>query len=139
MNSRLNVAVRERHGFCYNIESQYTLFSDAGLMCIYAGVDRDARQRTLQLIRREMQRLAEVPLTASQMKAAQQQLIGQMAISNDNALNEMQTIGKACLVYGTVDTLEETNRDIMAVTPADIQLLAQRCFAAENQSTLCYI
>ncbi|MBQ9473319.1 MAG: insulinase family protein [Bacteroidales bacterium] len=139
MNSRLNVAVRERHGFCYNIESQYTLFSDTGLLCIYAGVDRDARERALQLIRRELQRLVDTPLTASQLRAAQLQLIGQMAISNDNALNEMQSIGKACLVYGTVDPLADTNRHIMAVTQHDIQSLAARYLAPGKISTLCYV
>ena len=59
MNSRLNVAIREKYGFCYAIESQYTPFSDAGLFYIYAGIDADARQQFDELVRRELRQLAD--------------------------------------------------------------------------------
>ena len=138
MNSRLNVAVRERYGFCYTIESQYTLFTDAGLFCIYAGVDRDSRQRTLQLIEAELRRLATEPLTPAQLRQAQRQLIGQLTIAADNGLNEMQAMGKACLVYGTVDTLDDTVRDILALTSSQLHALAADLFAPSRLSTLVY-
>ena len=73
MNSRLNVAIRERYGFCYSIESQYVPFSDAGLFYIYAGVDLDAQERVCQLIRQELQRVAETALTSTALRQAQRQ------------------------------------------------------------------
>lgn len=137
MNSRLNVSVREKQGFCYTIESQYVPFTDAGLFYIYAGVDADAADRSTELIMEELRRLCQVPLTPQQLKAAQNQLIGQMAITNDNGLNEMQSIGKACLNFDHVDTLEEMNRDILSVTPQQIQAVAQQ-YLQESQFSFLY-
>lgn len=138
MNSRLNVAIRERYGFCYTIESQYVPFSDTGVFYIYAGVDLDARERVVDLVRRELQHMADTPLTDRQLRQAQRQFIGQMAINNDLGLNEMQSIGKACLNFDHVDTLEEMNADIMNVTAADLQRVAQERFRPDLFSTLVY-
>lgn len=138
MNSRLGVAVRERHGFCYSIESQYVPFSDTGLFYIYAGVDHDAQQHTRRLIAAELERIASTALTERQLRHAQQQFIGQMAINNDLGLNEMQSIGKAALNFDHVDTLEEMNADIMSLTPADLMTVAQRYLQPEHFSTLVY-
>lgn len=138
MNSRLNVAIRERYGFCYTIESQFVLFSDAGLFYIYAGIEPEAFERVRELIGRELSHFAEHPLSQQQLRSAQRQLIGQMAVSNDVALNEMQSIGKACLNYGRVDTIEEMSRDIMNVTAEELQQTAQRYLSADAFSLLCY-
>ncbi len=138
MNSRLNEAIRERYGFCYTIESQYVPFSDTGLFYIYAGVDLDAQEKVIDLIRRELQHMADTPLTERQLRRIQQQFIGQMAINNDLGLNEMQSIGKACLNFEHVDTLEEMNTDILAVTAADMQRVAQERFQPALFSTLIY-
>jgi len=138
MNSRLNVSVRENQGFCYTIESQYVPFSDAGLFYIYAGVDSDAAERSTQLILQELRRLRDNKLSPQQLHAAQTQLIGQMAIANDSGLNEMQSIGKAYLNFDHVDTLEEMNRDILAITPEELQAVAQEILAEDNFSFLYY-
>ena len=138
MNSRLNVAVREKEGFCYTIESQYVPFTDAGLFYIYAGVDKDAPERAIRLILDQLRQLREVPLTPQQLHSAQVQFIGQMAITNDSGLNEMQSIGKAHLYFDHVDTLEEMNRDILALTPSDIQEVARQLLNESNLSYLFY-
>ena len=138
MNSRLNEAIRERYGFCYTIESQYVPFSDTGLFYIYAGVDLDAQTKVATLILQELQRMADTPLTERQLRRAQQQFIGQIAVNNDLGLNEMQSIGKACLNFEHVDTLEEMNADILAVTSADLQHVAQEYFQPDHFSTLVY-
>ena len=138
MNSRLNVAVRERYGFCYSVESQYVPMSDTGLFYIYAGVDLDAQDRAIGLIRRELECMATVKLTPQQLRQAQRQFIGQMAINNDNGSNEMQSIGKACLNFEHVDTLEEMNADIMNLTPDEVLRVAQSRFAPDGISMLIY-
>ncbi len=138
MNSRLNVAIRERYGFCYTIESQYVPFSDTGLFYIYAGVDLDAEERALRLLRTELERIASTVLTPQQLRQAQRQFIGQMAINNDNGSNEMQSIGKARLCFDHVDTLEEMNADILRLTSDDLCSVAQRFFKLDKFSTLIY-
>ena len=138
MNSRLNVAIREHYGFCYNIESQYIPFSDTGLFYIYAGVDLDAQEKARKLIVNELTHIADTPLSTAQLRAAQRQMIGQMAINDDFGMNEMQAIGKAYLCYDHVNTLEEMNADLMAVTADDLQRVAQECFNPDRFGTLIY-
>ena len=139
MNSRLNVAVREREGFCYTIESQYIPFTDAGLFYIYAGIDSNATERSIELIHNELRHLRETPIHPQSLRAAQKQLIGQMAINNDSGLNEMQSIGKACLNFEHVDTLEEMNRDILAITSQELQEAACKYLTEDKFSLLRYV
>lgn len=138
MNSRLNVAIRERYGFCYTIESQYVPMSDTGLFYIYAGVDTGSQERALRMIHDELERMATTALTTQMLHQAQRQFIGQMAINNDNGSNEMQSIGKARLCFDHVDSIEEMNADIMRLTPGDILNTAERRFKADGFSTLIY-
>ena len=138
MNSRLNVAIRERHGFCYTIESQYVPFSDTGLFYLYAGIDDSSLDRAVELIVKELRRMCDTPLSTTQLHAAQRQLVGQMTINNDTAMNEMQSIGKAYLNFERVDTLEEMNRDILQVTAADLQRVATRYLKETEISYLVY-
>ncbi|MBQ0016736.1 MAG: insulinase family protein [Bacteroidales bacterium] len=138
MNSRLNVAIRERYGFCYTIESQYVPFCDAGLFYVYAGTEPDAVERVVELIKRELAKMVSEPITMQQLRAAQRQYIGQMAITNDLGMNEMQSIGKAYLNYDHVDTIEEMSRDILSVTSQDIKEVAGRLFEEHAFSLLCY-
>lgn len=138
MNSRLNVAVREHYGFCYNIESQYVPFSDTGLFYIYAGVDPGAQEKAHKLICNELLDIASHALSERQLRLAQRQMIGQMAVNDDYGLNEMQSIGKAYLCYEHVNTLEEMEADLMAVTTTDLLRVAQERFNPDHFSTLVY-
>lgn len=136
MNSRLNVAIREHYGFCYSIESQYTPLSDAGLFYIYAGIEPESEQRYRELVNRELKLFKEKKLSTIQLHAAKQQYIGQMAINNELALNEMQSIGKSFLSFDHVDTLEEMQRDIEGVTANEIRELANEIFSDDK---VCYL
>ncbi|HBF19124.1 MAG TPA: peptidase M16, partial [Cryomorphaceae bacterium] len=59
MNSRLNLNIREKYGFTYNIESFYNPYSDTGVFGIYAGTDPSTMARTLKLIEKELKKLRE--------------------------------------------------------------------------------
>ena len=87
----------------------------------------------------ELKRLADTALTPTALRMAQRQFVGQMVINNDNALNEMQSIGKACLCFEHVDTLEEMSAEIMALTPADVLATAQRWLGGDTFGTLVYV
>ena len=138
MTSRLNMAVREHHGFCYTIESQYVPYCDTGLFYIYAGVDSHAEERTLQLIHDELERLATTSLTERTLRQARGQMAAQMAIAQADGSDEMQSIGKAYLSFDRVDTLEEMTADILNVTADDVLRVAQERFQPDLFSTLVY-
>jgi predicted Zn-dependent peptidase len=138
LNSRLNMAVREKHGFCYNIESHYLPYSDSGIFSIYFGTDADYIDKTLSLIRKELNRFRNEKLGLLQLKRAKQQLIGQVAISFESNLAEMLSMGKSILLYDKVDTIEEINQKIEAVSAANLLEAANEVFDPEGLSMLTF-
>ncbi len=138
LNSRLNMAVREKHGFCYNIESHYLPYSDSGIFCIYFGTDPDSIEKTLSLIRKELNRFRIQKLGLLQLKRAKQQLIGQVAITFESNQAEMLSMGKSLLLFNKVDTIEEINQKIEAISASNILEAANELLDADRLSMLTY-
>jgi predicted Zn-dependent peptidase len=101
-------------------------------------VDLDAQEKARRLICDELMNIAEKSLSERQLRLAQRQMIGQMAINDDFGMNEMQSIGKAYLSYEHVNTLEEMSADLMSVTTGDLLRVAQERFNPNRFSTLIY-
>lgn len=138
MNSRLNVSLRERRGLVYNVESGLTSYTDTGTFCIYFGTDTDDLETCLRLTRKELRRLCEKPLSATQLAAAKKQLIGQIGVASDN--HESNTLGmaKAFLHYGKCESPEEVFRRIEALTSTQLLEVANEKFDESALSTLIY-
>ena len=138
MNSRLNLGIREKYGFTYQIESHYTPYSDTGLFNIYLASDSDKVEKIIKLVKKELQKLREKPLGPQQIKKAKQQLIGQIAIAQESDVNLMLALGKSLLLYNKVDTFEEVKNKIESISPADLREAAKIVFKEEDLSTLIF-
>ena len=138
MNSRLNLSIREKYGFTYTIESNYTTYCDTGVWGIYFGTDPQTVKKTMKLIFKELKKLREVKLGPVQLQKAKQQLIGQLAIAQENNCNLMQSIAKSYHAFGRVDSIEEMNEKILAITAEEIQEVAQDVFKEDELSTIIY-
>ena len=138
MNSRLNLAIREKHGISYNIESQYFPYSDTGVFAIYFGTDNGNFEKTHKLILTELKTLCSKKLGTVQLHRAKQQLTGQIAIAHESNLNDMISVGKSALVYEKVDSIEEVYRKINNVTADDIIEVANLACKPEFLSLLVY-
>jgi len=138
MNSRLNIALRERNGIAYNLESNYQPFSDTGLLSIYCGTDDILMPRAIDLIHKELHKLRDISLTTIGLHTAQRQLKGQIAISLESHQNEMLAMGKNVLVYGKVDPVEEIYRRIDTVSSSNLQEMANEVFEPSSLSTLIF-
>ena len=100
MNARLNVSLRERNGLVYTVDSSMVSYSDTGLWAVYFGCDPHDVKRCLRLVRHELDKIIEKPLTDSQLKAAKRQLKGQIGIACDNREQFALDFGKSFLHYG---------------------------------------
>lgn len=138
MNSRLNVALRERRGLVYTVESNLTAYTDTGVWCIYFGCDHKDVERCRELVTRELKTLCDKPLTAAQLAAAKKQLIGQIGVACDNFENRALDMGKAFLHYGQYEKQESLFNRIESLTPLLLQEVANEMFAEESLSTLIY-
>ncbi|KAB2810336.1 M16 family metallopeptidase [Phaeocystidibacter luteus] len=138
MNSRLNLNIREKYGFAYNIESFYTPYTDTGTFGVYVGTDKGTIDRSLRLIHRELRLLREKKLGVVQLKKAKQQLLGQIALSQENNASSMIGQGRTLLHYNKIDTFEEIAERIESVTSDAILRVANEAFDPDQLSTLVY-
>jgi len=138
LNSRLNLGIREKYGFTYNLESNYTALSDSGHFSIYLGTDQSYLERTIELVHKELRMLREVKLGPLQLKKAQMQLIGQIAISEESNANKMLNNGRSLLSFNRISNLKSVNKKINALTPTMIQDVANEIFDPKKLSMLIY-
>ena len=138
MNSRLNVALRERSGLVYNVEANLTSYTDTGVFCIYFGADSQDVSRCIRLVHKELNKLREKPLTVTQLAVAKKQIIGQIGVARDNAESTALDMGKTFLHYGKMEAPQEIFRRIEALTAHDLWEVANEMFAENYLSTLIY-
>ena len=138
MNSRLNVSLRERRGLVYNVESNITSYTDTGLASIYFGTDPKNREKAMRLVHKELARLRDVKLSATQLAAAKKQVIGQLGVSGDNREGLFLGLGKSYLHYNRYDTLPEVFAQIEKITAGQILEVANEVLAPERLFCLIY-
>ena len=138
MNARLNISLRERNGLVYTVDSSMVSYSDTGLWAVYFGCDPHDVKRCLRLVRHELDKIIEKPLTDSQLKAAKRQLKGQIGIACDNREQFALDFGKSFLHYGWEKDITSLYSQIDEVTAAQIQQVAQELMAEDRLTTLIY-
>ena len=138
LNTRLNMGIREKYGFCYNIESNYTMYSDTGILSIYLGTDFDYLEKTIKLAHKELKKLREQKLGTLQLQRAKQQMIGQIAISQESNVNELLSIGKSILAYDKVDSIDQILKEIDEISAAQLLEVANEVFDPKQLSLLVY-
>ena len=136
LNARLNLSLRERHALVYTVESTMVSYSDTGLWSVYFGCDPHDVNKCLRLVRRELDKVMQKPLSNRQLQAAKRQLKGQIAIACDNREQFALDFGKSFLHYGWEKDITHLFDNIDKVTAADIQAVAQELFAPERLTTL---
>jgi predicted Zn-dependent peptidase len=138
MNSLLNLSLRERNGLVYTVESSMVSYSDTGLWTVYFGCDPHDVNKCCRLVRHQLDRLIEKPLSRSQLATAKQQIKGQIAIACDNRENFALDFGRSFLHNGKEKDLNRLFRQIDAVTAEEIQQVANELFDPEKMTTLIY-
>ena len=136
MTARLNVSLRERNALVYTVESMAQSYSDTGLWAVYFGCDPKNVKRCLRLIRRELDKVMQRPLSDAQLRAAKRQIRGQIGIACDSRESFALDFAKSYLHYGWKKDVTALCERIDALTAADLQRVAQDLFAEERLTTL---
>lgn len=136
MTARLNVSLRERNALVYTVESMAQSYSDTGLWAVYFGCDPKNVNRCLRLIRRELDKVMQRPLSDAQLRAAKRQIRGQIGIACDSRESFALDFAKSYLHYGWKKDVTALCERIDALTAADLQCVAQDLFAEECLTSL---
>ncbi len=139
MNSRLNLALRERLGYVYTVDAQYHAYSNTGLLSFTFGTEKKNLKRSINVIHRELKRVREVPLGKVQLHALKEQMMGHLAMGAENNAGVMLSLGKSLLDQDRIDTLDEIFAGIKKVTAGQLQDLANAELKPESMSTLMYL
>ncbi|MBR5849619.1 MAG: insulinase family protein [Alistipes sp.] len=134
-NSLLNVELREKRGLSYNIEANYTPYSDTGVVAIYFSSDAANHAACVELIEEQLHRLASEPLTTRRLSMAKRQFIAQLAIAGENKESYMLSAGKSLLVHDGIDTMEELYAKIRSLTSDDLMRVASESFTNLSRLT----
>ena len=138
MNARLNLSLRERNGLVYTVESTMVSYSDTGIWSVYFGCDPHDVKRCLHLVRRELDKVMQKPLSVTQLRNAKRQLKGQIAIACDNHEQFALDFGKSFLHYGWEKDITHLYDNIDKVTVEDIQNVANELFVPNRLTTLIF-
>ena len=138
MNSRLNLSLREKHALVYTVDSTMVSYSDTGIWAIYFGCDPDDVQQCKELVRQELDRIMQQPLTQEQLQVAKQQIKGQIGVACDNRESFALDFGKSFLHYGWEKDITNLYKHIDEITSEQIQQVAQELFAESNLSSLIF-
>jgi predicted Zn-dependent peptidase len=137
-NSRLNLAIRERNGLSYNIESNYNPYSDTGIFIVYLGSEKKNASKAIALTHKELSHLCHKKLGVLQLHRAKQQLTGQLIIAHESNLAEMLSMGKSMMIHDKVQSLEEIVREINTLNAEKLIEIANEIFDQKKLSTLIF-
>jgi len=138
MNSRLNMALRERRGYSYSAESHYAPYTDTGTMMIYFSCDADRFSKSLQVAREEVKKLRTKLISDKRLIHARKQLIGQLAISRENYEHLMLTAAKSYLVFNQIDSLDVIRKKLDAITSHQLRDTANEVLDPGNLNLLIF-
>ncbi|MFR9649893.1 MAG: pitrilysin family protein [Rikenellaceae bacterium] len=134
-NSLLNLEIRERYALTYNIEANYTPYTDCGVFSIYFGADGSNTERAMELINEQLHRLQNEPLTPRRLSMAKRQFIAQLEISMESNEGYMLGVGKSFLLHNSVDTTQQIEEKVRRLTADDIMEVAQERFNSLSMLT----
>jgi predicted Zn-dependent peptidase len=138
LNSRLNLSLREKNGFAYNVESSYNPYCDTGVFSIYFGTDSHNLDKSIAIAESELKKLCNVQLGSIQLSKAKNQIKGYLARGYENHESLMLSLGKSLIVFNRIDSIEDICKKIDQVTSSEIIEIANDIFNKTKLSTLIY-
>ena len=138
LNSRLTLSIREKHGYAYNIEANYTPYLDIGFWTIYVGCDKKHLKKCIKLVKKELETLCKKELSITQLNNAKEQMKGHIALNMDSNVNLMLNLGKSMLVYDKAFEINEIHQEIDCVNSGDLKKIANDYLHPSNCSSLIF-
>ena len=75
-SSRINLNLREEHGYTYGANSNFVYLRDSGWWTVASGIRTDVTAPALNEVLKEIGRMAETPVTGDELAVAKESLVG---------------------------------------------------------------
>lgn len=132
MNSLLNVALREKRGLVYSVDSASTLYSDCGTWTVYFGCSPEKVDFCKRIIARQIESLASSALSPRRLEAAKKQFIGQMIVGTASPEQLILSAARSALYRNSVSSTSELAEKIKELSSTDILEIAQMIASAPH-------
>ena len=137
-NALLNLALREERGLTYNIEANYSSYSDVGLFSVYFGTDYSKIDSCRHIIEELFAKLINEGLSEQNLSEYKKQMLGQIAVSEDSYMSLMLNNAKSFWWFNHIDTFEEITKKVEEIDNDIIKMVAKKILSPENIYTLIY-
>jgi predicted Zn-dependent peptidase len=138
LNSRLNLSLREKHGYVYSVDATYHGFTDSGLTAIFFGTEKKYLNRTIKVVLKELEKIKNRRLGTMQLHYAKQQIKGQLAIAEENNTSLMLMMGRSLLDLDKIETLEEVFHKIDHISSSDIMEVSNEIYEKDKLNYLIF-
>ena len=131
MSSRLFQEVREKRGLVYSIYAMQAGYQGVGQWCIYAGTRPSNTQEVMQLIRSELDAIAQDYVSEDELSRNIDLICGQLLLGLESTNSHMVRLGKRETLGLEQTTPEQQTEGYRSVTKQQVLDMAQELLSAE--------
>lgn len=128
MSSRLFQNIREKQGLAYAVFSEMNPYRDAGILSVYAGTSLKTAEQVVRSVTAEFRDLKEKPVSEEELRRAKDNLKGGALLALESSGARMRDLARQYIYFGQYVTPEERIAQMEAVTPEQVQQVAQEIF-----------
>jgi predicted Zn-dependent peptidase len=125
MSSRLFQEIREKRGRAYSVYSFLASYKDVGYLGVYAGTSLEWVEEVVDLILKEMRKLAAGEIRQEELERTKGQMVGNMILGLETSDSWMSHIAKNEIYFGRAVSLEDISEGVRSVSRDGIVELAQ--------------
>ncbi len=131
-SSKLMQEVREKRGLAYSVYTYLYPLEHAGILAGGVATENKAVGQSMDLIKAELERVAQDGLSESELRTAKDFLIGSFALRFDTGGKIAQQLLAIQLDNLGIDYIDRRNGEIEAITVQDIKRVAKRLMEPKN-------
>lgn len=128
---RLAAEIRDRRGLASSVGTSYLGLVDSGAWVASAVTQPEHVEGVIDLIKRELTRIANEPVTSAEIDDAVRSIRGGRRIGEERNLGQARRLSRESAL-GLLRPTRELFDMLEAVTPADVQRVAQACFKLDT-------
>jgi zinc protease len=125
-SSRINMNLRERHGYSYGARSGFAFRRNGGPFTVAAGVRTDATAPAVSEIFKEVQGIIEQPVTAEQLRKSKDALSNSIPAAFETSQNAVNSFSNIFVYDLGLDYYTRYAQQVNAVTAAQAFDVAKR-------------
>lgn len=131
-SSRLFLAIREKLGITYQINSFLNSYYDTSAFGVYFSTNVNQYNKVIEIIFKEFKKVKENPVTERELKKVKEYLKGGMLLNLESTTNRMMRIANSLLYFNRIVPVDEYLKKIESITTDDVLGIANEILDESN-------